>query len=103
MEEPVAEHRTGSQHDTGTVASTGERAGIKVYTQEEVDALIAEAKESKPNPAPAHEEGPHLDDSELRELKRSAMLDHGWTGDEDHLTADMRAILAEDVATKGDD
>lgn len=48
------------------------------------------------NPEPAYETGPHLDDPETRAAKRQQMRDHGWTGDEDHLTDDMAAILAEE-------
>lgn len=49
-----------------------------------------------PNPAPAIEEGPHLDDPEVRRLKRRQLKDAGLTGDEDHLTDDLKTILSEE-------
>jgi hypothetical protein len=47
------------------------------------------------NTAPAIEEGPHLQDPEIREVKRRAMVDAGLTPESDDITDDMREILRE--------
>ena len=50
-----------------------------------------------PNPAPAVEEGPHLDDPEVRAAKRRQLVEAGYDADSDGLTDDMRAVLRDDV------
>lgn len=47
------------------------------------------------NPAPAVETGPHLNDPEIRKIKRKQMRDAGLSADDESLTDDMRKILRE--------
>lgn len=51
--------------------------------------------EATPNPAPAMEEGPHLQDPAIRAAKRQQMIDAGLSADDTTLTDDMRTILSE--------
>lgn len=44
---------------------------------------------------PAWEEGPHLNDPEIRAAKRQQLIDAGIDHDDERLTDDMRAILKE--------
>ncbi len=85
--------------DTGKTAAK-EISKVLAFTPEELDELIAKTRadalaEPIPDPKPAIEEGPHLEDEHLRFLKREEMKAAGYTGDEEFLTDDMRKILAE--------
>lgn len=72
-----------------------ETAEVRTYTQEEVDKLLADAGAALPNPAPAIEEGPHLQDPEVRAAKRKQLQDAGVDADHPDLTDDMRALMRE--------
>ncbi len=49
------------------------------------------------NPAPAIEEGPHLQDPKVRDAKREQLANAGISPDDETLTDDMRSILEEEV------
>jgi hypothetical protein len=67
----------------------------RTYSQAEVDALLAEAGGAGTATAPGTEEGPHLDDPDIRAAKKQQLRDAGVTADDEGLTDDMRAILRE--------
>ncbi len=75
-----------------------ESADVVTLSREEYDALLA-ARDAGPNPEPAFEEGPHLNDPDIRAAKRQQMRDAGLDHESGGITEDMRAILRE----KGDD
>lgn len=87
-----------TRSDRGTVESQS-TGSPRTSSQEEIDVLLAQQRDdlATPNPAPAIEEGPHLDDPEVRRLKRQQLRAAGLAGDENHLTEDLKAILAEEV------
>lgn len=89
---------TAPASNDATLVTSTSAASVRTYSQAEVDALLARQREALTafNPAPAIEEGPHLQDPELRRHKRRQLRDAGLTGTENHLTDDMRAILAEE-------
>lgn len=68
-------------HDRDDTPDVADVAGMRV--------------EATPNPAPAIEEGPHLQDPEIRATKRQQMIDAGMSADDESLTDDMREILRE--------
>lgn len=81
------------QADGGAVSSE-EAAEVVSISREEYQRLLAATAPA--NPAPAVEEGPHLQDPVIRSAKRAQLREAGVTGDEDWLTDDMRAIVAEE-------
>lgn len=52
--------------------------------------------EAVTNTSPAIEEGPHLQDPEIRAAKRQQMIEAGLSPDDESLTDDMREILREE-------
>lgn len=78
-------------NESGKVRAT-ESSDIRTYTQEEVDALLADATRDNPNPAPAIEEGPHLK-GDIAEVKRKQLEDAGIAADDETITDDMRRLL----------
>lgn len=78
-----------------TEATADDAVEVRVFTQDEVDRLVAEARDGVPNPAPAVESGPHLADPELRRLKREQLVAAG-IGADAGLTDDLRDILSEE-------
>lgn len=83
--------------DTSAVTSQSTASGQPLMRLS-VDTVEERAAAGIPaNPSPAIEEGPHLADPAVRRLKRQQLRDAGLNGDEDHLTNDLKAILAEEV------
>jgi hypothetical protein len=80
------------ENDVSGVRST-ERADVETFTRAEVDAMFAE-QAARAN-RPGIEEGPHLQDPEIRAAKREQMIAAGRTVDDPDITDDMRAILEE--------
>jgi hypothetical protein len=80
-------------NDEATVFSEDE-SETRLYTQQEVDELLANPNHGM-NRSPAYEEGPHLADETNRAAKYDQMVEAGLTGDEEDLTDDMRTILKE--------
>lgn len=68
-------------HDRDDTPDVADVAGMRV--------------EATPNPSPAMEEGPHLQNPEIRAAKRQQMIDAGLSADDATLTDDMREILRE--------
>ena len=69
---------------------------VVTLSREEFDRLTTQASGGGVNPAPAIEEGPHLRDPDVREAKRRQLVDAGISADDDGLTDDLRAVLAEE-------
>lgn len=78
-----------------TAATSVDSSDLVTMTREEFDAAVAAASVSQPNPRPAWEEGPHLQDPTNRAAKRRQMIEAGVTADDDWISDDMRAILQE--------
>ena len=80
--------------DAGT-AKSEDAAEVVTISLEEYNALRAA---SEVNTEPAVEEGPHLDDPELRAAKRDQLREAGIDHEADGLTDQLRTIARE----KGD-
>jgi len=79
----------------GANLGSEDAAEVVTLSREEYNLLIARA-EAKPNPAPAIEEGPHLQKAAIRAAKREQLREAGMEADHEALTEDMRAMLAEE-------
>ncbi|HXH79499.1 hypothetical protein [Nocardioides sp.] len=76
-----------------TAAAHGDDAAETVTISAEEYARLMAAGEV--NTTPAIEEGPHLDDPEIRAAKRAQLRDAGIDHEADGLSDDMRTILRE--------
>ena len=79
-----------TKKDDGKVAAD-EAHDLVSISRDEYRRLLASA--SAPNLAPAIEEGPHLDDPEIREAKLRQLRDAGITAKDEGLTDHMRSLL----------
>ncbi len=68
---------------------------VVTLTREEFDRLTA-AGDSGANPAPAIEEGPHLDDPDIRAAKRDQLRAAGIDHEAADITDDCRDLLREE-------
>lgn len=85
-----------STGDQGHVGAE-DAVAVETFTREDVDRMIAAA--ARGNPAPAFEEGPHLQDPRNAAAKRDQLIAAGvddpdvTTLTRDMLTPDMLAVL----------
>ena len=84
--------------DDASAVGSFEEARVETFTQDDVDRKVAEALQAQNERAtwPGYEEGPHLQDPEIRAAKKEQMRAAGMTLDDPNLTQDMREILEED-------
>ncbi len=81
------------------VIAQDESTDVVQLTRDELTALIQAGRMAQPNPAPAIEEGPHLEDPAIREAKIRQLQEAEENGDLDHevLNDAMRDLLTEKV------
>jgi len=79
-------------HKDQAAAQGDDAAGTVTISAEEYARLTAAGDV---NTTPAFEEGPHLDDPDIRAAKRTQLRDAGIDHEADGLSDDMRKLLRE--------
>ena len=83
--------------DTAEVSAQEDTQVVTISAQEwaEIQSRLAAADVAGPNPAPAVEEGPHLQDPDIRQAKIEQVQEHGDLIVGMEMPDDMVAILEE--------